>query len=63
VAETGVHGENHQCRALQSIPAPTNLWLVRKHVLLASKSVQLASQFVLYNSNMHITVLIPIHTI
>ena len=35
-------------RALQFIPA---LWLLRKHFLLANKSMLLASQFVPYNSN------------
>ena len=38
-------------RTLQFIPAPTSLWLARKHFVLANKSMLLASQFVLYNSN------------
>ena len=42
-------------RTLQFIPAPTSLWLVRKHFVLSNKSMLLARlikiQFVLYNSN------------
>ena len=43
---TQVSADEFSCifRALQFIPAPTSPWLVRKHFLLANRSMLLASQ-------------------